>query len=179
MSSDSTRALESVLIRLSSIILVIWPLEPRLFPQARPQYSTQPTENASLCSTHTAGGDISRPISILSAFSAPCLILIFRSTANSPKKRDASTAAPLARSSCTSLIPRGAAGFRSAWKAHNLPWTSARVLDLLIRAELFEQVLQHRYLGNKRFSLEGVTALIPLMDEILEAAGQNKARGSW
>src|SRR3984885_15844537 len=47
-----------------------------------------------------------------------------------------------------------------------------RALELLIRAELFEQVLQQRYLGNKRFSLEGVTALIPLMDEILEAAGQ-------
>ena len=47
-----------------------------------------------------------------------------------------------------------------------------RALDLLIRAELFEQVLQQRYLGNKRFSLEGVTALIPLIDEILEAAGQ-------
>jgi 2-oxoglutarate dehydrogenase E1 component len=47
-----------------------------------------------------------------------------------------------------------------------------RALDLLIRAELFEQVLQQRYLGSKRFSLEGVTALIPLMDEILEAAGQ-------
>jgi len=47
-----------------------------------------------------------------------------------------------------------------------------RALDLLIRAELFEQVLQSRYLGNKRFSLEGVTALIPLIDEILEAAGR-------
>ncbi len=50
-----------------------------------------------------------------------------------------------------------------------------RVLDLLIRAELFEQVLQQRYLGNKRFSLEGVTALIPLVDEILDAAGQQGA----
>jgi 2-oxoglutarate dehydrogenase E1 component len=48
-------------------------------------------------------------------------------------------------------------------------------LDLLIRAEVFEQVLQQRYLGNKRFSLEGVTALIPLMDEILNAAGQQGA----
>jgi 2-oxoglutarate dehydrogenase E1 component len=50
-----------------------------------------------------------------------------------------------------------------------------RSLDLLIRAELFEQVLQQRYLGNKRFSLEGVTALIPLIDEILDAAGQQGA----
>ena len=45
-------------------------------------------------------------------------------------------------------------------------------LDQLIRADLFELVLQQRYLGTKRFSLEGVTALIPLVDEILEGAGQ-------
>src|ERR1700726_1304463 len=49
------------------------------------------------------------------------------------------------------------------------------VLDQLIRADLFEQVLQQRYLGNKHFSLEGVTALIPLVDEILEGAGQRGA----
>jgi 2-oxoglutarate dehydrogenase E1 component len=46
------------------------------------------------------------------------------------------------------------------------------VLDQLIRADVFELVLQNRYLGNKRFSLEGVTALIPLVDEILEGAGE-------
>jgi 2-oxoglutarate dehydrogenase E1 component len=50
-----------------------------------------------------------------------------------------------------------------------------RVLELLIRADLFEQVLQQRYLGNKRFSLEGVTALLPLVDEILHAAGEHGA----
>jgi len=50
-----------------------------------------------------------------------------------------------------------------------------RALDLLIRADLFEQVLQQRYLGTKRFSLEGVTALLPLVDEILEGAGQHGA----
>ncbi len=50
-----------------------------------------------------------------------------------------------------------------------------RALDLLIRADVFEQVLQQRYLGNKRFSLEGVTALIPLVDEILDAAAQQGA----
>ncbi|MGH9511760.1 MAG: 2-oxoglutarate dehydrogenase E1 component [Terriglobales bacterium] len=49
-------------------------------------------------------------------------------------------------------------------------------LDQLIRADLFEQVLQQRYLGSKRFSLEGVTALIPLVDEILEGAGQRGAK---
>ena len=35
-----------------------------------------------------------------------------------------------------------------------------KILERLIRADLFEQVLQVRYLGTKRFSLEGVTSLI-------------------
>jgi 2-oxoglutarate dehydrogenase E1 component len=50
-----------------------------------------------------------------------------------------------------------------------------RALDQLIRADLFEQVLQQRYLGSKRFSLEGVTALIPLVDQILDGAGRHGA----
>ena len=50
-----------------------------------------------------------------------------------------------------------------------------RVLDLLVRAEVFEQVLQQRYLGTKRFSLEGNTALLPLLDEILDGAAQRGA----
>ena len=51
----------------------------------------------------------------------------------------------------------------------------ARVLERLIRADLFEQVMQARYLGTKRFSLEGVTAIIPLLDEILEGAAEHNA----
>ena len=47
---------------------------------------------------------------------------------------------------------------------------SSRVLERLIRAVLFEQVLQTRYPGTKRFSLEGITALIPVMDEALDRA---------
>src|SRR5579863_9105653 len=41
----------------------------------------------------------------------------------------------------------------------------SRVLDRLIRADMFERVLQTRYLGTKRYSLEGATALIPLPSE--------------
>ncbi|SPF38312.1 2-oxoglutarate dehydrogenase E1 component [Candidatus Sulfotelmatobacter kueseliae] len=48
----------------------------------------------------------------------------------------------------------------------------ARILDLLIRADIFEQVMQQRYLGSKRFSLEGVTALLPLVDEILDSGSR-------
>src|SRR6202521_488992 len=50
-----------------------------------------------------------------------------------------------------------------------------KILERLIRADLFEQVLQARYLGTKRFSLEGVTALIPLLDSILDSAGEHGA----
>jgi len=51
----------------------------------------------------------------------------------------------------------------------------ARILDLLIRAEIFEQVLQTRYLGTKRYSLEGEAALLPLLDSILNAAAEQGA----
>jgi 2-oxoglutarate dehydrogenase E1 component len=47
-----------------------------------------------------------------------------------------------------------------------------RILDLLIKADTFEQVIQSRYLGTKRFSLEGVTALIPFLDEMLNRASE-------
>jgi 2-oxoglutarate dehydrogenase E1 component len=41
------------------------------------------------------------------------------------------------------------------------------ILTQLIRADIFEQVIQSRYLGTKRFSLEGLTALIPFLDRVL------------
>src|SRR2546427_8404398 len=53
-----------------------------------------------------------------------------------------------------------------------------KILERLIRADLFEQVLQARYVGTKRFSLEGVTALIPLLDSILDTAGELGAESS-
>ncbi len=51
----------------------------------------------------------------------------------------------------------------------------ARILERLIRADIFEQVLQTRYLGTKRYSLEGNASLIPLLDEMLDAAGASGA----
>ncbi|MDQ2833337.1 MAG: 2-oxoglutarate dehydrogenase E1 component [Acidobacteriota bacterium] len=44
------------------------------------------------------------------------------------------------------------------------------VLTQLIRADLFEQVIQQRYLGTKRFSLEGLTVLIPFLDQLFASA---------
>jgi 2-oxoglutarate dehydrogenase E1 component len=45
-----------------------------------------------------------------------------------------------------------------------------RVLDKLNQAEAFETFLQTKYVGQKRFSLEGGESLIPLLDEILQGA---------
>src|SRR5467141_3948739 len=69
---------------------------------------------------------------------------------------------------------------RRQWIAERLERSAGevdqeKVLERLIRADLFEQVLQSRYLGTKRFSLEGVTALIPLLDSILDTVGEHGA----
>jgi 2-oxoglutarate dehydrogenase E1 component len=70
---------------------------------------------------------------------------------------------------------------RRAWIAERLETLAApkpdqaKILERLIRADLFEQVLQARYLGAKRFSLEGVTALIPMLDAMLEVIGEHGA----
>ena len=66
---------------------------------------------------------------------------------------------------------------RRRWIAERIETTPPEpdrgaILERLIRADLFEQVLQARYLGTKRFSLEGNTALIPMLDEILEGAAR-------
>jgi 2-oxoglutarate dehydrogenase E1 component len=53
-----------------------------------------------------------------------------------------------------------------------------RILELLTRADIFEQVIQSRYLGTKRFSLEGVTALIPFLDELLHRAAEHGVQKS-
>jgi 2-oxoglutarate dehydrogenase E1 component len=44
------------------------------------------------------------------------------------------------------------------------------VLERLVRADVFEQVLQAHYIGTKRFSLEGTSGVLPLLDEVLETA---------
>ncbi|MBI2963164.1 MAG: 2-oxoglutarate dehydrogenase E1 component [Deltaproteobacteria bacterium] len=51
------------------------------------------------------------------------------------------------------------------------PAERVRVLERLIAAETFEQFLHTKYVGQKRFSLEGGEALIPLLDTVVEEAG--------
>ena len=52
------------------------------------------------------------------------------------------------------------------------PVDQTHILTGLIRADAFEQVIQSRYLGTKRFSLEGLTALIPFLDQLFSTASE-------
>jgi 2-oxoglutarate dehydrogenase E1 component len=51
-----------------------------------------------------------------------------------------------------------------------------RVLEKICAAELFERFLHTKFVGQKRFSLEGAEALIPLLDTIVEDAPSHHAR---
>jgi 2-oxoglutarate dehydrogenase E1 component len=62
-----------------------------------------------------------------------------------------------------------AAQMEAPAKEPNRRW----ILERLVRTETFEHVLQSRYLGNKRFSIEGVAALVPALDEILVSLAEH------
>ena len=57
-------------------------------------------------------------------------------------------------------------------ESETTPLDRERILELLVKAEIFEQTIQSRYLGTKRFSLEGEASLLPLLDAILSAASE-------
>ncbi len=47
-----------------------------------------------------------------------------------------------------------------------------RIVEKLVEAESFERFLHAKYVGHKRFSLEGCEATIPLLDGVLSAAAR-------
>jgi 2-oxoglutarate dehydrogenase E1 component len=57
------------------------------------------------------------------------------------------------------------------WAAQHTPEVRRGFLRDLTAAEGLEQYLHRRYVGQKRFSLEGGDALIPLLDELVQGGG--------
>jgi len=51
-----------------------------------------------------------------------------------------------------------------------------RILDRIIAAENLEKYLHTRYVGQKRFSLEGGESLIPLLDRVIQQGGKEDSR---
>ncbi|HMQ03829.1 MAG TPA: multifunctional oxoglutarate decarboxylase/oxoglutarate dehydrogenase thiamine pyrophosphate-binding subunit/dihydrolipoyllysine-residue succinyltransferase subunit [Pyrinomonadaceae bacterium] len=54
--------------------------------------------------------------------------------------------------------------------------TKIALLQKLIEAEQFEQFLHKKYLGQKRFSLEGCETVIPMLDQLVEGAAERGVR---
>ena len=73
--------------------------------------------------------------------------------------------------------PGGAALDPGAGRAASTTKPSAdeqkHILNRLNAAEAFETFLQTKYVGQKRFSLEGGESLIPLLDEVLESSAED------
>ena len=52
-----------------------------------------------------------------------------------------------------------------------------QILNKLIEAEVFERFLHNKYVGQKRFSLEGAESLIPMLDAVLDRASDDGMDG--
>ena len=62
---------------------------------------------------------------------------------------------------------------------HRTPLSAAEKRELLARltaVEQLERFLHRAYLGQKRFSIEGLDVAVPMLDEVLELAGRAGAR---
>jgi multifunctional 2-oxoglutarate metabolism enzyme len=57
--------------------------------------------------------------------------------------------------------------------------TKRRILMKLNDAEAFEKFLHTKYVGHKRFSLEGAETLIPMLDHLFNARGDDGVERSW
>src|SRR6267142_1587882 len=63
---------------------------------------------------------------------------------------------------------------RCAWIAQRMETSSPspdreRLLEQIAGAELFERFLHARYVGTKRYSIEGAAALVPLLDAVMDS----------
>jgi 2-oxoglutarate decarboxylase len=59
------------------------------------------------------------------------------------------------------------------------PGEKKRVLDFLTRAEALETYIHRAFLGSKSFSIEGLDALVPMLDETFGLAADSGARDAF
>src|SRR5690348_3824711 len=71
-------------------------------------------------------------------------------------RRRAKSPAPFERGSCVTFFFQAEDGIR----------------DSLTRAEGIERYLNTKFVGQKRFSLEGSETLIPMLDDLIQRAGE-------
>lgn len=56
------------------------------------------------------------------------------------------------------------------------PTASRKLLKRLTQVEVFERFIHQAYPGQKRFSIEGTDGLVPMLDEIIQAAIESETR---
>ena len=56
------------------------------------------------------------------------------------------------------------------------PEKKRHILERVIAANALEEYLHAKYVGQKRFSLEGAESLIPLLDELIQSAGVQQTK---
>ncbi len=88
------------------------------------------------------------------------------------------TAAKSAASTCTSSGPKKRSGCRTAWSRVPTPGPfrktrKLRILENLLQAEEFEHFLDRRFIGQKRFSLEGAETAIAIFAELANCAAED------
>ncbi len=81
------------------------------------------------------------------------------------------------RQGAARLAARSTWSRRSTSPALERRGSRARLRASSAAATGFEEFLQTKYVGQKRFSLEGAEALIPLLDTLIEDAGERRRRG--
>lgn len=57
------------------------------------------------------------------------------------------------------------------------PLKKRRILERLVAATTLEEYLHRKYVGQKRFSLEGGESAIPLLDELVQSGGEGGIKG--
>ena len=87
------------------------------------------------------------------------------------------TAATSASNICTSTTSRSAASSRTGWRARTptisfTPEGKQSILEKVIHGEQWEKFLARKYVGTKRFGLDGGESAIPALESIIKYGGQ-------
>ncbi len=87
------------------------------------------------------------------------------------------TAATSASNICTSTRSRSAASCRSGWRARTpkssfTPEGKQAILAKVIHAEQWEKFLARKYVGTKRFGLDGGESAVPALEAVIKYGGQ-------
>jgi 2-oxoglutarate dehydrogenase E1 component len=118
------------------------------------------------------GADLDRPI-----YLGGVLGLEKATSARSSTRCAPITAVMSASNICTSPMSKSAASSRSGWRARTRPSVHAdgkkAILSKVIQAEQWERFCGKKYVGTKRFGLDGGEAMIPAMESIIKYGGRS------